>query len=163
MQDRVANICTILRGYSLTVFKEKVLQELRTSINDTGETVTIDITRETIEEGLNAIAQMVFPFRALETQKHWMRRCMRKPKELSIWKTVAAVRRLNSSLPVFPNGKESDKSTPGEILEILECSIPKIWRTEFDLDGYVPTKFTKERFMTDECEAIEQNEPKIPH
>jgi hypothetical protein len=87
---------------------------------------------------------------------------MQKPKELSIRKYVAAVGRLNNSLPVFPNGKESDKINPGEILEILEWSIPKSWRTKFDLDGYVPTDFTKERFMT-ECEAIESNEPKIHH
>jgi hypothetical protein len=75
---------------------------------------------------------------------------------------VAAVGRLNNSLPVFSNGKESDKFTPGEILEILEWSIPENWRTKFDLDGYVPTDFTKERFMT-ECEAIERNGPKIHH
>jgi hypothetical protein len=62
---------------------------------------------------------------------------MRKLKEFSIWKTVAAVGRLNKNLPLFPHGKESDKFTPGEILEMLEWSIPEVWRTEFDLDGYV--------------------------
>ena len=62
---------------------------------------------------------------------------------------------------IFPNGKESDKFTPGEILEILEWSIPEVWRTKFDLAGYVPTEFTKEKFMT-ECEAVERNEPKLP-
>jgi hypothetical protein len=41
-------------------------------------------------------------------------------------------------------------------------SIPEVWRTKFDLDGYVPTEFNKEWFMT-ECEAVEQNEPKISH
>jgi hypothetical protein len=53
---------------------------------------------------------------------HWKHRS----KELSIRKTVAAVGRLNDSLPLFPNGKESDKFTPGEILEILEWSIPEV-------------------------------------
>jgi hypothetical protein len=71
------------------------------------------------------------------------------------WKTY-----LNYSLPLFPNGRETDKYNPGEILEILEWSIPEVWRTKFDLDGYVPTEFTEERFIT-ECEAVEQNEPKI--
>jgi hypothetical protein len=160
-QDRTANICTILRGYSLTGFEERI-QELTTSVDDTGETLTMEITDETVEEGLNAVAQMAFPFRALETQKQWMQRRMQKPKELSIRKYVAAVGRLNNSLPVFPNGKESDKFTPGEILEILKWSIPENWRTKFDLDGYVPIEFTKERFMT-ECAAIERNEPKIHH
>ncbi len=146
-QDRVANISTILRGDSLTGFEEKI-QELTTSTDEAGVTVTIEVTDETVNASLNAVAQMVFPFRALETQKQWMRRRMRKPKELSIRKTVAAVGRLNNSLPLFPNGKESDKFTPGEILEILEWSIPEVWRTKFDLAGYVPTEFTKEKFMT---------------
>jgi hypothetical protein len=99
---------------------------------------------------------MVFPFRALETQKQYIWRRMRKPKELSIRKTVAAVGRLNSSLPLFPNG------TPGVILEILEWCIPEVWRTKFDLDGYTKTEFTKERFMM-ECEAVKRNKPKLSH
>jgi hypothetical protein len=160
-EDKIVNICTILRGDLLTGFEENI-QVLTTSVDDTGKTATMEITDKTVEEGLNAVAQMVFPFRALETQKQWMRRCMRKPKELSIRKTVAAVRRLNNSLPVFPNGQESDKFTLREILEILEWSIPEIWKTKFDLDSYVPTKFTKEPFMT-ECEAIKRNEPKTLH
>ena len=86
---------------------------------------------------------------------------MQNPKELSIPTTVAAVGRLNNSLPLFPNGKESDNIfTPGEILKILEWSIPEVWRTKFDSDGFIPTEFTKERFMT-ECKAVEQKELKI--
>jgi hypothetical protein len=41
MQNRVANIRTILRRDLLTRLEEKI-QELTTSIDDTGETVTID-------------------------------------------------------------------------------------------------------------------------
>jgi hypothetical protein len=123
-QDKVSSICTILSGDSLTGFEEKI-EELTTAIDNTGETVTIAISDKTVEEGLNAVAQMVFPFRALEAQKQWMQRRMRKPKELPIQKTVAAVGRLNNSLRLYPGGKESNKFTPGEILEILEWSIPE--------------------------------------
>ena len=86
---------------------------------------------------------------------------MQKPKELSLRKTVAPVGRLNNGLPLFPNGTESDKFTSAEIMEILEWSIPEAWRTKFDLDGYVPTEFGKERSIT-ECKAIKRNEPKPP-
>jgi hypothetical protein len=85
---------------------------------------------------------------------------MRKPYKPPIRKTVAAVGRLNNSLPLFPSVKQLDKFTPGEILDILEWSIPESWRAKFDLAGYVPTEFTKEGFMT-ECEAIKRNEPKL--
>jgi hypothetical protein len=67
-----------------------------------------------------------------------------------------------NSLPLIPNGNEPDKFTPREILERLEWSIPEVWRTKSDLDGYVPMEFTMERFMT-ECEAVEWNKPKTSH
>lgn len=158
-QDRIATIANILRGDSLTAFYESI-QEQTTSVDDAGLNVVVDSTEETVFAGLNAVALTVFPFRALESQKQWMRRRMQKPKDLSIRKTVAAVGRLNQSLTFFPNGKESDKFTTGEILEILEWSIPEAWRTKFDLNGYIPTEFPKSRFIT-ECEAIERNEPKL--
>jgi hypothetical protein len=91
-QDRVANVSTIMRRDLLTSFREKI-KVLTTLTNNTGETVTVEITDETVSVSLNAIAQMVFPFRALETQRQWMRCCMQKPKELSIWKIMAAVRK----------------------------------------------------------------------
>jgi hypothetical protein len=74
-------------------------------------------------------------------------------------KTIAAVGRLSNSLPLFPSGNESDRFTPGEILKILEWSIPESWRAKFNLAGYGPTEFTKECFVM-EYEAIKQNEPK---
>jgi hypothetical protein len=74
-QDKVSSISTILCGDSLTGFEEN-LEELTTLMDNTGETVTIAISDKTVEEGLNAIAQMVFPSRALETQKQWMQGCM---------------------------------------------------------------------------------------
>jgi hypothetical protein len=66
----------------------------------------MEINNKTVSVSLNAVTQNVFPFRALETQKEWMQCCMQKPKELSIWKTVAAGRGLNNSLPLFPNSRE---------------------------------------------------------
>ncbi len=118
---------------------EESIQEQTTSVDNEGLNVALDSTYKIVFAGLNAVAQMVFPFRALESQKQWMGRCMQKPKDLSIRKTVAHVGRLNHSLPLFPYGKESDKFTTGELLEILEWSIPEAWRTKFDLNGYIPT------------------------
>jgi hypothetical protein len=87
-QNRVANISTVLLGDSLTGFEEK--SRFLTLTEKAGEIVSIDMAEETISASLNAAAQMVFPFKALETQKQWMQHHMQKPKELSIWKTVAA-------------------------------------------------------------------------
>jgi hypothetical protein len=140
-------------------FKNSLLQEFTTSTSKDSKTEVVERTDKTVAASLKAVAQMVFPFRALETPKHWMQCCTQKPTELPIHTTVAAGGRPYNTPPLFPDGKESDTFTPGEMLEILEWSIPKVWRTKFDSGGYVLTEFTMERFMT-ECEAIEQNGPK---
>jgi hypothetical protein len=84
---------------------------------------------------------------------------MKKPRELSFRKTVAAVGRLNNSLPLFPDGDNDDKFNPAEIIEILEWTLPDAWRAKLDLDGFVASQHSKERLIA-ECEAIERNAAK---
>ena len=67
---------------------------------------------------------------------------------------------MNNCLPLFPGGSDLDKFSTTEIVELLKWSIPKAWRTKFDLDGYVPTSFGKDHLIA-ECEAIERNLPKL--
>jgi hypothetical protein len=142
--DRIANICSILQGKSLTGFKEKINELTNVTLPDATVT-TIALDDIIVEVGLNAVAETIFPHRALETQKLWMRRGMKKPKELSFRKTASAVGWLNSCLPLFPRGSVLDKFSTTEIMELLEWSIPKAWRNKFDLDSYVPTLFGKDR------------------
>ena len=70
--DKIASITSILPGDSLTGFEEQ-MQELTTLTNDDGEIEVLEATDNTVTGSLNAVAQMVFPFRALEIQKQWMR------------------------------------------------------------------------------------------
>jgi hypothetical protein len=123
--------------------------------------MNIALTTAGVLAGLHAVAETVFPFRALSNQKLWMRRGMTKPRELLFRKTTAAVVRLNNSLPLFPNASALDMSSDKEIVELLEWSIPQTWRTKFDLDGYVPTGFTKAPLIT-ECKILEGKEPQKP-
>ena len=153
----MANIRAILREDSLTAFEARI-EELTHTTEDDGSITVVALTDDAINNGLNAVARTVFPHRALILQKQWMRCGMRKPRKLSFRKTVAAVGRLNNCLPLFPDGKEQDKFSAEELVELLEWSITQAWRTKFDLDGYIPTNHNKERLIT-ECEAIERNEP----
>jgi hypothetical protein len=103
-----------------------------------------------------AVSTSVFPHRALEIQRLWMNRAMRKPYELTTRKTAAAITRLNNSLPLFPGGSAVSKFSDVELVGLLEWSLPPAWRSQFDLKGYVPTLETKARLIS-ECEAIERN------
>ncbi len=155
--DQLATVRAILRGESLTIFNATI-EENGTSVDDQGVSTNVVLTAEGVLAGIHAVAETVFPFRALSNQKLWMRRGMKKPRELSFRKTAAAVGRLNNSLPLFPKGKDTDKFNDEEIVELLEWSIPQTWRTKFDLDGYIPTEHSKARLIT-ECEILERNEP----
>jgi ribosomal protein L16/L10AE len=109
-----------------------------------GTVTTIALDDVIVEAGLNAVAETIFPHRALETQKLWMRRGMKKSKELSFRKTASVLGRWNNCLPLFPGGSVLDKFSTTDIVELLEWSIPKAWRNKFNLDLYVPTLFGKD-------------------
>ena len=113
---------------------------------------------QNVETALNAVSSSVFPFRALEIQKLWMRRHMKKPKGVSYRSLQAKVLQINGYLPFFLDASADDRFSDRELLEILEFSLPAHWRTKFDLDGYVPTDHDRARLLR-ECEAMECNEP----
>lgn len=151
-QDRVANIRALVRGESLVSF-ETALEDARK--DEEGNEKEVDV--EIVQVALNAVTASVFPHRALEIQKLWMQRGLRKPFNLSTRKTIAALTRINNNLPFFPGASENDKFSDVQLIGILEWALPQAWRTKFDLDGYVPTLFSKSKLI-EACEAIERNQ-----
>jgi hypothetical protein len=137
------------------------MEELANPTDADGVVTNHQVDVNDVALGIDAVGETVFPHRALMHQKVWMRRGMKKPKELSFRKTAAAVGRLNNSLPLFPSATVADKFSDEEIVELLECSIPQAWHVKFDLDGYTPTEFNKACLIT-ECEILERNEPQKP-
>ena len=153
--DRTATIRALLKGESLTAF-ETALEDVRVN-PDPEEEEPLLLTIDLIEKALAQVAQSVFPHRALETQRLWMNRGMRKPSDLSARKTAAAISKINSCLPLFPGGNQDSKFSEPELIGLFEWSLPQAWRSKFDLDGYVPTQGTRAKLIL-ECEAIERSE-----
>jgi hypothetical protein len=154
--DRLATIKTILRGDSLTALESSIQDSLAPP---EGEAEGPDLSIAIVQLALSSVSANVFPHRALEKQKIWMRRAMRKPFDLSIRKMAAAVSRINNALPLFPGATADDKFSAAEIVELLEFSLPESWRSKFDLDGYIPTLEDKSKLI-EACEALERNEAK---
>ena len=152
--DRAATVRSLLRGDSLTAFNTALEDE---RAPEDAEAPPLAITVKMVETALDAVTLAVFPHRALEIQKLWMQRGMKKPFELSTRKTAAAVTRLNNALPLFPGGTEQSKFSDFEIVGLLEWAVPAMWREKFDLEGYIPTQGTKAAFI-EKCEAIERNQ-----
>ena len=156
MTDRASTFRSILKGESLTAFDAAMEEARRDPEADAGAALPA-ITEAHLNEATNAVAQEVFPHRALEIQKLWMSRGMRKPFKLTTRKTAAAITRLNNALPLFPGGTEADKFKEKEVVQLLEWCLPAAWRAKFDLDGYIPSLDTKKKLI-EACEAIERNQ-----
>jgi hypothetical protein len=114
------------------------------------------ITPQHVTTALAAVAETVFPHRALETQKLWMNRSMFKPRAMTTRLTSAAMSRINNALPLFPTGVDGSKFSESELVGLLEWSLPPQWREKFDLKGYIPSAYDRARLVT-ECEAIERH------
>jgi hypothetical protein len=76
-KDRVANVTAISRGEILTVFEAKI-EEL-TSEDVDGADIDVPVDEAIGLSALNAVAETAFPHKALEMQKQWMQRGMKKP------------------------------------------------------------------------------------
>jgi hypothetical protein len=153
--DRTSTIRALLKGESLTAFKT-ALEDVRVD-PDTNVNALQALTIEHIGRAMDQVSNAVFPHRALEIQKLWMVRGMKKPYDLSTHKTAAAITKINNCLPVFPLASPASKFSDQEVVGLLEWSLLSTWRKKFDLDGYVPTLDTKAKLIL-ECEAIERNE-----
>jgi hypothetical protein len=67
-QDRIANVRAILRGDSHTAFNAKI-NELTQLTEADGSVTVLPFTDVIVMAGLNAVAEGVFPHRALQIQK----------------------------------------------------------------------------------------------
>jgi hypothetical protein len=153
--DRTSTIRALLKGESLTAFYT-ALEDVRVD-PDPNVQALVPLTLDHIGQAMDSIATAVFPHRALEIQKLWMNRGMRKPYALLTPKTVGAITKINNSLPLFPLGNQDSKFSDQELVGLLEWSLSAHWRKKFDLDGYIPTLGTKAKLIS-ECEAIDCNE-----
>ena len=150
--DRAAIVKTILRDEALSHF-EMALEVLRQGPNGERHEFTADL----VNKALEYVSLAIFPHRALENQKQWMRRHMKKPMKMRYRLFHARVMKLNKYLPFFPGATEEDKFDNKEILEMLEFSLPDSWRNEWDKRGYIPTKHDLNRLLQ-EAEAMERSE-----
>jgi hypothetical protein len=155
--DRQASVNTVLREDALTAFEASIDEDLEPEEDAAEGAPANQLTTEMIDDALISVAKNIFPHCALEIQKIWMKRQIRKPKSMPVRKMIAIITKMNNSLARFPEADECDKFKDKELLEIVEWSLPDKWRAQFDLKGYVQSKFDKKRLIA-EAEAIERAE-----
>ena len=111
-----------------------------------------------------AVTLGVFPQKALQDQKRWMRRFLKKPREMQVRDYIARVIEINDYLEEFPpttvNGNAT-KLPDDELLDLLEFRIPIKWQRQMQVQNFVPTAGTLREFQ-DFCERLEAALDEIP-
>ena len=110
------------------------------------------------EEVMRALAEHVFPIKALQTQKRFMRRFLRKPRDMKARDFVSRVCEINEMLNQFP-GANGDGSLPqDELLDLMEFGMPSSWQRQMIMHDFDPMDKSIPEFIN-MCERIEMTEP----
>jgi hypothetical protein len=156
--DRAATVAAVLKGDCRIAF-EAAIEDAWT---DPNAVALFPLTADHVEESLCAVTTIVFPFCALETQKQWMNKHMKKPFDLSAKMMSTALSRINNYLLSFPDGDANSKYTDAELVGLLNFSLPTSWRKAMDLKGYVASQHD-EKLLVDQCKMIKRNKTPLKH
>lgn len=152
----IKNVKKVLNGQNLTTGPQKYSTMKRLLKGDalaTFEAAEAEAgtqTTEHFEVCVKELTKHVFPARAAQLQKRFMRRYMRKPREVSIREYVARVVELNSYLVFFPDPTENTPATSlpdDELLDILEWGIPNSWQKQLIIQNLDPLEMSIKEFI----------------
>ena len=134
------------------VLEGDALARFNTAANDHGNE-----NNDNFRACMRDLTTHVFPQRALQKQKRFMRRKMRKPQNWTIRSYANRITELNEYLSSFPPFA-ADQSLPDEeILDLLEFGIPRAWQNQFTIQGFDPQANTVNDFVQF-CERLETTE-----
>ena len=108
--------------------------------------------------GVQALTSHIFPQRALRMQKRYMRRYMRKPRDMTMRVYRNRVVELNNYLEWFPTVfNATQKIDDDEIVDILEFGTPNKWQSEMVHLGFDSAVATSQE-LVEFCERLEFDE-----
>ena len=149
----------LLVGESLAHFEKKA--ESFVTVDDKDPANPVEARNETaknFKECLQAVTMTVFPKKALMTQKRYMRRILRKPKNMKIRDYCARYSEINKYLEAFPPFKGRDQMiSDEEVLEHLEFAVPNSWQKQMVLQGFNTLERSVDDFI-EFCERLEFSE-----
>ena len=148
----------LLVGESLSHFEKKAESFVTVQGEGENQVETCNETQENFDKCIQAVTMTVFPKKSLMTQKRYMRRIMRKPKDMKTRDYCARYSEINKYLESFPPFKGKNQVIPNdEILEHLEFAIPNSWQKQMVLQGFNTLERTMEDFI-EFCERLEFSE-----
>ena len=106
---------------------------------------------------ISAVTLRVFPQKFLQDQKRWMRRFLKKPRNIPVQDYISCVIEINNYLEVFLPviaGRNATKLPDNELQDLLEFGIPIKWQQQILVQNFKPTAGTLCDFQ-DCCRYLE--------
>ena len=127
---------SLLRGDALTIFDASDL---------THGTQTVSNFALIMKD----ICQHVFPAKAAQVQKRYLRRYSKMPPGTKTKEFVARIQEMNDYLLLFPdnNGVTPTTLNHEDLMDVLEYSLPERWRQEMIRQNFQPTEETLKSFV----------------
>ena len=155
--DRVRNGLSLTTGQQLYAMARTLLRgRMLRTFNDAATQAGTE-TVPHFEQVLNSLSDEVFPLRALAKQKRYMRKYVRKPRDIDVRTYVGLLTEMNANLAFFPDASEDDKLKEDEMVEILESSMPSSWHQQMIIQGFDPAEHSLHDLM-DFCERLQVSE-----
>jgi hypothetical protein len=157
------DLARVLTGQNITSGPAKYAMARRLLLGDTLATFNkaaqekgaeTDVNFESV---LDSVTTHVFPQRALAYQKRYMRRYMRKPRDMTTREFSARLMEMNSYLKEFPPFDLDQELAMEELIDILEFGVPNSWQKNMVLQGFDPLIHTPSEFVAF-CERHEFTE-----
>ncbi len=143
-------------GILKTVLKGTALEVVETSMGDE------QVTNAKLKEAIDALKKLVFPHQALQTQKRYMKKDLKKPFSMDVREFFNRVNTLNRYLHEFPGADADSHFNEEDMQEILVYAMPAMWRSRMDEVGFDP--FADDVTQADllaKVEALERYQRKI--
>ena len=115
-------------------------------------------TNVNYERVMDALTEHVFPLKALQTQKRFMRRFLRKPRDMKARDFVSRVCEINEMLNQFPGANGEGSLPQDELLDLMEFGMPSSWQRQMIMHDFDPMDKSIPEFIS-MCERIEMTEP----
>ena len=145
----------LLMGDALSQFDAKA-EELRKAA-EAPEGGVWEETDKNLTACLNSVTEKVMPKRALQTQKRYMRRIIRKPVEMKIREYLTRFMELNKYLEQFPPFDEEQNLPDDEVMEHAEFAIPNSWQNQMVMHNFNTVENSMADFI-EFCERLEFTE-----
>ena len=142
--QRYALVKWVLKGEALTVFEQAAAE----AGNETLENLNLV---------LRSLKTHFFPCKALSTQKRYMRRFLRKPREMNIREFMARLTEINGYLKQFPPEEANQELPADELMDIAEYAVPATWQRQMMVQGFDAIVHTPGDFV-EFCERLEHIE-----